>query len=91
ALAILRDAQPGVVLLDLQLAAGSGREVLQALAARRSGTRVFVVTNHVDFLIRRHCLQEGAHGFYDKSHDLARLQEDLRQLAGLSAGIATAT
>jgi DNA-binding NarL/FixJ family response regulator len=75
ALAIVRRLRPDVVILDLQLAEGSGFDVLKTI--RRDGPTplVLVLTNHASLQHRQRCLKAGADCFFDKAVEFAKVQE----------------
>lgn len=75
------EIQPEIVLLDLQMPRMSGLEALRAILSALPDTRVVVLTNHADSVYRRTCLAAGASHFLDKSGDLERLDEVLREVA----------
>ena len=58
---------PDVVLLDLNLRAGSGIDVLNAIRRNRPELHVVVLTNHSEPQYRRACMKAGAWHFLDKS------------------------
>ena len=71
-----------VVILDLQLHAGSGFGVLRALQARhRAAPAVVVFTNFAICAYRDTAFSLGARHFLDKSRDYARLPAVLRELS----------
>ena len=77
---------PSVVVLDLQMPVMGGLSALQCLRAQGRDPRVIVLTNHADETYREACLEAGADHFFDKSSELDRVLEVLRQWAtGLSA------
>ncbi|MBI4420919.1 MAG: response regulator transcription factor [Gemmatimonadetes bacterium] len=80
------DQKPDVVTLDLRLSASSGFEVLRAIGRLSQKPRVAVVTNYADAQTRRQCLELGADFFFDKSHELAGLQDALERLALAARG-----
>ena len=59
--------RPDLVVLDLQLAAGTGIDVLKACRDCTPGTSFVVLTNHSDTITRQRTLGAGADGFFDKS------------------------
>jgi DNA-binding NarL/FixJ family response regulator len=71
--------QPEVVILDLQLATGSGITVLQYLRRSNPKTLVVVLTNHANAYYRKKCLAEGANYFLDKSAEFESLLKILCQ------------
>lgn len=72
---------PDVIILDLQLAEGSGIGVLKALRREGPRTRVVLLTGFAQPLIRQICLEQGADCFLDKFFELDRLEPLLRQWA----------
>ena len=66
------------VLLDLQLADGTGLDVLPELKARRPALNVVVLTNLSSTQYRKACFAAGADVFLDKSHEFMRVPEILR-------------
>jgi two-component system OmpR family response regulator len=72
-----------VVILDLQLHAGSGFGVLRALQRRsRAAPTVIVFTNFAIGAYRETAIALGASHFLDKSRDYARLPAVLQELSG---------
>ena len=80
------ESVPDAVILDLQLAGGSGLDVLNAVRSRFPQIDFIVLTNHSGPQYRRLCMARGARHFLDKSHDFARLGPIL---AGIASGIST--
>ena len=58
---------PDIVLLDLNLGAGSGMHVLHAVQHKLPRVSVVVLTNHSEPQYRRACMKAGARHFFDKS------------------------
>jgi DNA-binding NarL/FixJ family response regulator len=69
---------PDVLLLDLQLADGSGLEVLAALKPSIPTLRVIVLSNFATQQHREAGLAAGADFFLDKSQEFRRVPEILR-------------
>jgi len=67
--------QPDAVILDLQLARGSGFTVLRDLRCSGSKALVIVMTNHAQPYYRQACLAEGANYFIDKSAEFEAIPE----------------
>jgi DNA-binding NarL/FixJ family response regulator len=82
-LASIDALKPDVVVLDLQLKAGSGTNVIRAVRARKdlSGVRLLVASNHTSPQLRAGCLELGADGYFDKVKELGALSRRLSQLA----------
>lgn len=87
ALAALRRAACDVVILDLQLRAGHGFNVLAALrtSSDRPGITVIVLTNYASSAYRERSIQSGADYFFDKALDYERVTQVLEQLAARRA------
>ncbi|MEO7699284.1 MAG: response regulator transcription factor [Opitutus sp.] len=59
----IRELQPTIVLLDLQLRTGSGFDVLNAVKAARLNTRIIILTNNDDPNCVKRALSTGASGY----------------------------
>jgi len=66
---------PDVVVLDVQLAGGSGLEVLKAIRSADPKVAFVVFSNNATSVYRRRYLQEGAAGFLDKSTEFDQLPQ----------------
>lgn len=77
AIAAIQAAQPDIVVLDIQLEEGSGFDVMRAVRGSLPQVRFYVLTNFANDAYRRKAESLGARGFFDKSHDIARLREAL--------------
>lgn len=73
--------RPDLVVLDLNLAGGSGLDVLRAMKSERLAAKVMVLTNYSDLSYRRKCLGLGAQWFFDKTLEFERVGETLRGLS----------
>jgi DNA-binding NarL/FixJ family response regulator len=74
--------RPDSVLLDFQLLAGSGLDVLREVHPLEPDTVFIVLTNQPDDRYRKLCLDAGADYFLDKSNEFEKAVE-------LIAGLAT--
>ena len=88
AIAALSHREPDVVILDLNLRAGSGFSVLRWLQSNRQAGSILkvVFSNHARY--RDFCLEQGADLFFDKSSEgsgLLRLIDRLAKLRRTSA------
>ncbi len=72
----IRSAHPQVVVLDIQLARGSGFAVLRSIQEIAPEAEVFVLSNFAAEPYRRLAARLGARGFFDKSTEF----EDMRRL-----------
>jgi DNA-binding NarL/FixJ family response regulator len=66
---------PDAVVLDLNLAQGSGIDVLRAIRRHAPQTDVFVLTNFTTAQYRRACVGLGAKGFFDKSREFTNVRD----------------
>jgi len=87
-LAEIRRLAPDAVVLDLQLATGSGADVIRAVRADPAlgATRLIVTSNHTSPQLRAGCLELGADAYFDKVKELGQLTARLRVLAQEKAG-----
>ena len=74
----IRAAQPDVVVLDVQLAGGSGLEVLRAVRATDPDVAFVVFTLNAAPAYRRRYLEEGAGRFLDKAAEFGQLAGAVR-------------
>ena len=74
--AILRE-RPDVVMLDWQLAQGSGLDVLRVLNEAAPTTDVYMLSNFASEPYRRLAERLGARDFFDKSNEFQRVREVL--------------
>jgi DNA-binding NarL/FixJ family response regulator len=73
-------ARPDAVVLDIHLAEGNGFDVLRGLGAAQARLPVFVLTNYPSEAYRQTAARLGARGFFDKSHEVHRLREEIGKL-----------
>lgn len=71
------DTQPDAVVLDLNLAEGSGFDVLRAVRARAPAIDVYMLTNFTADAYRRLAARLGARGFFDKSTEFESVRAAL--------------
>ena len=74
--------RPSVVVLDLQMPVVGGLTALERLRAAGERARVIVLTNHAEPAYRAACLEAGADRFFDKSTDMDRMLDVLREWVG---------
>jgi DNA-binding NarL/FixJ family response regulator len=79
----IRELNPDVVVLDLQLSEGSGAGVIRTVRSDPSiaSTRILVTSNHVSAPMRAVCLELGADDFYDKVKELGALAARIEEIA----------
>jgi len=82
-LALLAQLEPDVLLLDLNMPGGDGFEVLRKARDAAGGTRIIVLTLHVQAEYVARAVREGADGYLSK--DLA-VQELTDAIASVMAG-----
>lgn len=82
AIELLQRQRPDLAIVDLQLRAGSGIGVLQALSRnpdRFGHPRAVVFSNHHQAAVRERCFALGVEGFFDKSTQINELLAYVRQ------------
>lgn len=72
---------PDVILLDIELGAESGSQVLRFASSNFPAIKVIVISNYADKIYRKHYINAGAYAFFDKSHELHKLRGLLLSLA----------
>jgi DNA-binding NarL/FixJ family response regulator len=75
------ETHPNVVLLDLQLAEGSGLEVLRKVRPQMPTVVYYMLSNFSTLLYQRVALDLGASAYFDKSHQFAELHQAIAALA----------
>lgn len=78
------ECHPNVVLLDMQLAQGSGLEVLRAVRPQRPAIVFYMFSNFSTLIYRRIALQLGAAAYYDKTSEFGDLRKAIAVLASQS-------
>ena len=76
----IRLIKPDLVVLDLQLAEGSGVDILREFASGAVPSMCIVLTNHSDFRFRELSRKAGARWFFDKSTELEEFGEFLKKI-----------
>jgi len=66
---------PALVIMDAQLADGTGFEVLRAIHRQEPGVDVYFCSSHSDDAYRQYAVKLGARGFFDKSSEFDQLRE----------------
>jgi DNA-binding NarL/FixJ family response regulator len=79
----IRTLRPDVVILDLQLATGSGTDVIRAVRAdpALAPTCLLVTSNHVSAPMKAGCIDLGADDFYDKVKEIDALARRIGAIA----------
>jgi DNA-binding NarL/FixJ family response regulator len=73
--------RPDVIVLDLQLAGGSGLDVLRELKNIAPGVVSIVLTNYALPQFRKQCMAAGAQHFFDKTAEFSKVTETIAQLS----------
>lgn len=76
----IRNAKPDTLILDLQIAGGTGLDVLRAVRAECPHIYVLICTNYAYPEYRKECLTAGANFFLDKSVDFGEIPAILLEL-----------
>lgn len=71
----IRAARPDVVMLDIQLAQGSGFDVLRSIRANAPEIDVYMLSNFASEPYRRLAAKLGARGFFDKSTEFEQMRQ----------------
>lgn len=80
AVAAILAARPDVVVLDIHLSEGNGFDVLRGLRSAAFQPVVFVLTNYPLENYRKAAERLGARGFFDKSHEIELLRDEIGKL-----------
>lgn len=80
----IRDLKPGVVILDIQLPDGSGIDVLRSIKQFGYSIMVLMLTNHPSLQYQKKCLALGADYFLDKSRDIDKVRQILKDFFEIS-------
>ena len=88
AIAIARDRQPDVVLLDVHMPDGSGIEAVAAIKKDRPQTQVVILTSDEDEAVLRSAVQAGVTGYLSKHESAAQVIQAVRSAARGEALIA---
>ncbi|MNF30532.1 Virulence factors putative positive transcription regulator BvgA [compost metagenome] len=84
-LALARDTQPDLILLDIALPKLDGLELLNRLRHAVNGCRLLVLTSLPASLYANRCLNAGANGFLSKQDDLDDIKAAIKSvMAGYS-------
>ncbi|HYL89348.1 MAG TPA: response regulator transcription factor [Burkholderiales bacterium] len=75
------EARPDLVVLDVQLAEGSGFDVLRALHAQAPELGVVMLSNYSSDPYRQIAERFGARAFFDKTREFERVRDALAQFA----------
>jgi len=76
----IRETNPDVAILDLQMPGGSGLDVLRAVRGTYPALCVLICTNYPYPQYRDECIAAGANFFLDKSAEFEKIPGILREL-----------
>ncbi len=88
AVSLIASTGAGLVVRDLQLAAGTGVDVLRQLQAMTPPPVALVFTNHALPIVRARCIAAGATNVFDKSRELDGLLDAAAHAVARDAGSA---
>jgi two-component system response regulator (stage 0 sporulation protein F) len=80
AVAVLRDARPDFVLLDMKMPGMNGLEFLRMIHNEGFGTKVLMMTAYAELEMLKEAKQLGALGFFSKPFDINELVQEVKQL-----------
>ena len=79
-LALIRQHQPDLLILDLNLPMLGGLDVLARIKANDLECRILVFTSHEPLFYQERCLRAGAMAFVPKTNQLAQLHKAIQAL-----------
>jgi DNA-binding NarL/FixJ family response regulator len=77
----LRQHEPDLVVLDVELKASNGMQVLKHIVDNQLASKVFVFSNHSGLQQRSRFLLAGADGFYSKVGEFDHMLDAIEVLA----------
>ncbi len=80
ALRAISDLRPDCVILDISMPGGTGLDVLGCMERGGESPMVIVLTNYSYSQYRKRCLQIGARFFFDKSTEIEKVVQVLRDV-----------
>ena len=75
------EARPEIVILDFQLADGTGFDVLRAVRKQAPEIDIYLFSNFAAYPYRDLAARLGAKGFFDKSSEFDRMRDAVAQRA----------
>lgn len=81
ALSCIRQRNPDLVILDLQMPGGNGLDILRAIRPERPTLCVLICTNYPYPQYKKECLAAGANYFLDKSTEFEKIPAILGEVA----------
>ncbi len=73
--------KPDIIILDIDLPAGTGIQVLSEVKKISPSTIIIMFTNYSNHVIKKLAIRQGANYFLDKSIDIDKLADILTELA----------
>ena len=80
AIAVVRNTNPDVVILDIKMPGESGLQVLRKLRKEFAELKIIMLTNYSDSQYKAECLMHGADYFLSKSDEFDKLPEVFSKL-----------
>lgn len=74
----LRELQPDVIILDLELDDGSGFEIIKEIKYKSLPIKIIVFSNH--YIFREQCLKMECDFFFDKSNEFEEMINSVHDL-----------
>ena len=79
--AMIRELNPDLAILDIRMSDRSGISLLEDIKNEPNLPEIIVLTNYPYAAYRKRCVELGAHHFFDKSTEFAKVEEVVRNLA----------
>ena len=79
AIGAILESRPDLVILDIQLADGSGFDVLRAVHPQAPEVDIYLFSNFAAYPYRQLAQRLGAHGFFDKSREFDSMRDAVAQ------------
>ena len=79
-LQLIKENNPGILLLDINLPDKSGIELLRVCKETNPGTKVIMITNQANEYYRKLCMKLGASYFIDKSKEFEQIAEAIASI-----------
>lgn len=81
AVSLIKDLQPDVVILDVQMPGGGGFHILRNVKSSSPSPVAIIITNHPFLHYRQQSIIEGAEYFFDKTAEIDQLVDTLSSLS----------
>ena len=78
AVSLDRELKPDVIVMDIKMPRKNGIHALQEIKKERLLVQIIILTNFADTQYQKICMDLGADHFFDKSNDLEKLQQVLK-------------